>query len=80
MADVIRFVSVNERELREVALQLIEELGASAGLQLMLLARSRRLPASMRERLLAVADIIEGEQGFSWYVADEAEAASCASQ
>jgi hypothetical protein len=61
-------------------LRLIEELGADAGLQVGLLARSPKLAVEARERLLAIAEIIAHEQGFDWYFEGDAEAASCASR
>jgi hypothetical protein len=79
VADIVRLVAVWERELRAVALRLIEELGANAGLQIGLLARSPKLDVEARKRLLSVAEAIEHEHGFSWHFAGDAEA-SCASR
>ena len=74
MADVVRFVSAGERELRAIALELIEDLGRDAGYQIGLLARWPGLTAETRKRLLAVADTIEREQGFGSYFAGDTEA------
>ena len=67
MAEVVQFVSAKERELRALAEEIIEELGPEAGLRLGRLARSPALSEHSRERLLAVAEIIEREQEHGWY-------------
>ena len=59
MADVIQFVSARERELRPVALRLIEELGPRSGYEAGHFARLPSLDARSRERLLSVAALIE---------------------
>lgn len=68
---VVQFESARQRDLRVVALQLIEELGAEAGYRTALFARLPTLAPEARERLLAVAELIEREQGFGWYLAEE---------
>lgn len=67
MAEVIRFVSAKERKLQALAKEIIDELGAEAGLRLGQLARSPAISEESRERLLAVAEMIEREQGYFWY-------------
>jgi hypothetical protein len=70
----LEFVSARERELRALARQIIEELGAEAGYQVGLFARLPKIAPDLRERLLAVADIIEREQGYGWYWGEEVTA------
>lgn len=67
VSEVVRLVTARERELREVALQIIEEFGSSAGYEVGVFARLPKLDPTTKKRLLAVADIIEREQGFGWY-------------
>jgi len=63
LAEIVEFVSARERQLRALAEEILEALGPEAGLRLGRLARSPALPEDARERLLAVAEIIEREQG-----------------
>ena len=69
----MEFVSARERELRALAEEIIEELGPEAGLRLGRLARSPALSAESKERLLAVVQIIEREQGHGWYFPGDEE-------
>ena len=73
MAEIVEFVSLRERELRALAEEIIDKLGPEAGLRLGSLARSPALPEDARERLLAVAEIIEREQGHGWYFEGDEE-------
>jgi len=73
LAEIVQFVSARERELRAFAEEIIESLGPEAGLRLGRLARSPALPEDARERLLAVAEIIEREQGHGWYFPGDEE-------
>ena len=73
VAEVAQFASARERELRAVA--LIEELGVEAGYRTALVARIPKLAPVARERLLALVEMIEREQGFGWYLAGDREPA-----
>ena len=82
LSDVVRFRSASELEaereredLRHAALCLIEELGDQAGYLTALVARLPRLAPDARERLLAIVDAIEQEQGFGWCFGDAEQAA-----
>lgn len=70
LADIVQFVSARDRDLRAAAQQLIEELGPRAGYEVGLFARLPSLAEDARDRLLAVADIIEQEQGYGCYFAN----------
>ena len=59
--------------MRALAEETLESLGPEAGLRLGRLARSLPLPEDARERLLAVAEIIEREQGHGWYFEGDEE-------
>lgn len=59
--------------MREIAKNLITELGDRAGYEVSLVARLPDLPSEARQRLLAIAQEIEGQQGFGWYFADAEE-------
>ena len=81
MFDVVRFRSARDLEaereredLRKTALGLIEELGDQAGYLIALVARLPKLAPDARERLRAVVDAIEEEQGFGWCFPDAEEA------
>jgi len=73
VAEIVKFVSARDRELRALAEEIIDELGPEAGLRLGRLARSPALSEDSRERLLAVADIIERELGHGWYFPGDEE-------
>ena len=63
MGEILQFVSAKERELQAIAEDIIAELGSAAGWRLGRLARSPVLSQVSRDRLQAVAEIIEREQG-----------------
>ena len=73
MAEIVRFISAQDLELRALADEIIEDLGPEAGLRLGRLARSPALSEESRERLLAVAELIEREQGHGWYFSGDEE-------
>ena len=56
-----------------MALRLIEELGVEAGYRTALAARIPNLAPAARERLLALVEVIEREQGFGWFLAGDRE-------
>ena len=80
MGRVAPFRSASEsaqgRALVGVAEQLISELGDDAGYSVEMFACSLNLQPAARQRLLAIADEIEPQQGFGLYFADEFEAST----